>query len=100
MKVVIYIVIFAVIAAIGFGVYYFFFMEEPVDLVLPPSTIGKVVSVLDVTLFDNPLYNSLRNYSTLPITPGTAGNPQPFSEIIYIAPPAEEPEPEIIIPIE
>ena len=101
MKVIIYIIIFAVVAVIGFGVYYFYFMEEPADLVLPPTTIGKVVPVLDIALFDNPLYNSLRNYSTLPITPGAAGNPQPFSEIIYIAPPVEEVEIiEVLEPIE
>lgn len=86
MKVVVYIIIFAVIAAIAFGVYYFFFMEDASDLNLPAVTIGKIIPVLNMTVLDNPVYNSLRNYSTLPITVGATGNTQPFNEIIYVAP--------------
>ena len=92
MKYIVYIVIFVIIAAIGFGVYYFFFMDEGSEGGLPTVTIGKIVPVLNMTVLDNPIYNSLKNYTTLPITVGTVGNPQPFNEIIFVAPPSTEEE--------
>jgi len=94
MKYIVYIVIFVIIAVIGFGVYYFFFTDEGAEGGLPTVTIGKIVPVLNMTVLDNPIYNSLKNYTTLPITVGTVGNPQPFNEIIFVAPPSTEEEEE------